>query len=122
LLESTLALLSFAVLLGGIMELGFTGMVSNTLAFAAQRAARYASVRGASSGHAASLSDVQGVAQEYASPLNTGSMTVAVTWIPDKNPGSTVEVVTSYSFRPAILPLSGSPLTLKWTARQTVVQ
>lgn len=122
LIESTLVLLSFAVLLGGIMEVGFTGMVSNSVSFAAQRAARYASVRGSSSGHAALTSDIQTVAQQYASPLNPSSLTVAVTWTPNNSPGSTVQVQVSYAFKPAILPLDGNALTLTGTSNQLIVQ
>lgn len=122
LIESTLVLLSFAVLLGGIMEVGFTGLVSNSISFAAQRAARYASVRGSGSGHAALATDIQTIAQQYASPLNPNSLTVAVTWTPNNSPGSTVQVQVSYAFKPAILPLDGNALTLTGTSSQLIVQ
>jgi Flp pilus assembly protein TadG len=122
LVESTFALASFAVLLAGIMEIGFTGFVANSLTFAAQFAARYASLCGSASGHPATTANVQAVAQSYAAPLTAGSVTVNVTWTPDNNPGSTVEVQVLYSFKPSIMPLDGGVLTLQSTARRTIVQ
>ncbi|HYW47765.1 MAG TPA: TadE family protein [Bryobacteraceae bacterium] len=122
LIESALTLASFAILMAGIMELGFTGLVSNSISFAAQRAARYASVRGSASGHPAAVSDIQATAQQYASPLNPIDLTVTVTWTPNNNPGSLVEVDVSYSFTPTLLPLSATALTLKSKARQAIVQ
>ena len=122
LVESALALASFAILLAGIMEVCLALFVANFVTFAAQRAARYASVRGSASGHAASLADVQGVAQQNAAPLSAGSVTINVTWTPDNKPGSTVQVQVSFAFKPSILPLDGNALTLQSTARQTIVQ
>jgi Flp pilus assembly protein TadG len=117
-----MVLLSFAVLMGGMMEVGIAGLISNSVSFAAQRAARYASVRGSASGHAASAADIQTIAQQYAAPLSTSAITVSVTWTPNNAPGSTVQVVVSYAIRPAFLPVSAGALTLAGTARQIVVQ
>ena len=122
LIESTMVLLSFVVLMGGMMEVGFTGLISNSVSFAAQRAARYASVRGSASGHAATAADIQTIARQYATPLNTNALTVTVTWTPNNSPGSTVQVAVSYAITPVFLPLAGGPLTLTGTARQLVVQ
>ncbi len=122
LVESAFALTSFAVLLAGIMEVAFTGFVANSVTFAAQRAARYASVRGSASGHPAATADVQSVGQACATPLTAGWVKVNVTWIPDNNPGSTVQVQVVYSFKPSIMPIDRGILTLQSTARQTIVQ
>jgi len=122
LVESALALTSWSILMAGIMELGFTGLISNSVSFAAQRAARYASVRGRTSGHAASTADIQSIANQAAAPISAGMLTVTVTWTPDNNPGSTVQVKVACSVKPALLPLSATPLTLRSTAAQTVVQ
>jgi len=122
LIESTLVLLSFAVFLGGIMEVGFAGMAANAVAFAAQRAARWASVRGSASGHVASLADVQNIAKQYATPLNPSSVSVSVTWPGNKSPNTLVQVVVSYPITPVFLPLTGGPLTLTATACQNIVQ
>jgi Flp pilus assembly protein TadG len=120
--ESALAMLVFAVLVAGVMELGLVLFVSNSIAFAAQRAARYASIRGNASGHPATVGDIQANAQSYATPLANGALSVAVSWTPNNTPGSTVQVSVSYSIRPLLLPLSPGMLTLQSTARQTIAQ
>ena len=122
LVESALAILVFAILLVGIMDLGFTGFVVNSVTFAAQRAARYASVRGSGSGHAATASDIQAIAQEYAAPLAATALTVQVSWTPNNNPGSTVRVQVSFTFTPALVSLSAGPWTLQGTASQAITQ
>ena len=122
LIESAFALLVFGILTAGIMELGLTGFISNSISFAAQRAARYAAVRGSASGHAATIADVQATAVSYAAPLNLTPPDVTVSWTPNNNPGGTVEVTVSYSVRPMMLPVSSSVLTLQSTARQSITQ
>ena len=121
-IESALAMLVFIVLVAGIMEIGLTLFVSSSIGFAAQRAARFASVRGNRSGHPASVADIQQTARSYAAPLSSGGVNVTVTWTPDNSPGSTVLVKVSYSIAPLILPLSGGVLTLEGKARQIVAQ
>jgi Flp pilus assembly protein TadG len=121
-IESALALLVFAVLMAGVMEIGLTLFISNSLAFAAQRAARYASVRGGASGHPASAADIRATALAYAAPLNPEGITVTVTWSPNNNAGGTVLVKVSYAIRPMLLPLAASIVTLESSARQTVTQ
>jgi Flp pilus assembly protein TadG len=123
LMEGTLALWTLAILVAGIMEVGFAGMVANSLEFAAQRAARYASVRGSSSGHPAQVADIQSVAQQYATPLNPATLTVAVSWNPpNNNPGSVVQVQTGYSIVPTILPLDAGAMKFQATAKQIILQ
>ena len=121
-IESALALMVLAILMAGIMELGLVGLISNSVAFAAQRATRYASVRGSSSGHPATVADIQATALSYASPLDTAALTVTVTWTPNNNPGSTVLVKVSYAIKPLVMPLDSGVLTLQSTARQTITQ
>jgi Flp pilus assembly protein TadG len=119
--ESALAVLSFALLMLGIMEFGLAGMISNSVAFAAETAARYASVHGSSSLAPATQSAVQAVAQSYAAPLGAGALTVTVTWNPNNNPGSTVTVKVSCGMSPLLLGPSGG-LTLQGAATQTISQ
>jgi Flp pilus assembly protein TadG len=121
LVESALALLSFAVLMAGIMEAGFLMFAANAVTFAAQRTARYASVCGSSSGRPMVTQDVQTMAQNNAAPL-TG-VTANVTWSdPGHVPGSTIKVQVVYSIKPEILPIDGSILTLQSTSLATIVQ
>jgi Flp pilus assembly protein TadG len=120
--EGALVWMVFAVLLAGIMELGVIGFAANAVTFAAHRAARFASVRGSTSGHAASVPEIQSTATAYAAPLNSSNLTVSVSWIPDNQPGNSVQVTVAYSIRPAVMPLSANPLTLRATARARIVQ
>ena len=122
LVESALALAAFAVLLAGIMETSFVLLVANSITFAAERAARYASLSGSKSGHPAAATDIQNVAKAYAAPLSAGALTTNVTWTPDNHPGSTVQVRVSFSFQSQMLPLAGRLLTLQSTARNIIVQ
>jgi Flp pilus assembly protein TadG len=120
--EGAMAFLVFAVMLAGIMELGLIGLATNSVSFAAQRAARFAAVRGSASGHAATTANIRASALGYAAPLDSASLTVTVTWTPDNHPGSTVQVAVAYAFQPSILPVSAGILNIRSTARQTITQ
>lgn len=121
LVESALVFLVFAVLMAGIMELGVVGFASNSVAYAAHRAARFASLRGGASGHPAGIADIQASATSAAAPLNPLNLNVAVQWLPNNHAGSSVQVTVSYAIRPAILPLSNTALTLQSVARARIV-
>jgi Flp pilus assembly protein TadG len=120
--ESALVFLVLSILLAGIMELGVVGFASNAVAFAAHRAARYGSVRGGASGHPATVAEIQSTAAAYAAPLNASNLNVSVSWIPNNQPGNSVQVTVAYTIRPAVLPLSATPLVLRSTARSRIVQ
>ena len=109
LIEFAIAALLFFSLLFGIMEFGRAIWIYGTTAHAAREGARYAIVRGAESGRAASASDVatyvQGVlAGMQCSPANT-------TWSPDNKPGSVVTVQVNCPFSPAYAVLPAITLT-----------
>jgi Flp pilus assembly protein TadG len=121
-IEGALVFMVFAILVAGIMELGVLGFAANAVTFAAHRAARFASLRGSTSGHVATAADIRAVANSYASPLSSSSLTVDVTWLPNNAPGNSVEVAVTYTVRPTVLPLAAHPLSLRSTARQRIVQ
>jgi Flp pilus assembly protein TadG len=121
-IESALVFMVFAVMMAGIMELGVIGFAGNSVAFAAHRAARFGSLRGAASGHPATVADIQASATAYAAPLNPANVQVSVTWLPDNQPGSSVQVTVAFAIQPAVLPISATPLTLRSTARARIVQ
>jgi Flp pilus assembly protein TadG len=122
LIESSIVAVVFLLLLTGIMEFGRLGLAYNEVSFAAQCAARYASVRGSSSGHPAAAADVQTAAKVYTGALDNTKVTVATTWIPDNNPGSTVQVKVSYNFATALVPLAATTLPVQTTARAIITQ
>lgn len=120
--EAALVFLVFAVLLAGIMELGLIGFAGNAVTFAAHRAARFASLRGSTSGHPATAADIRAIAVDYAAPLNGSNVTVTVTWLSDNAPGSSVEVTVAYAIRPSVLPIYATTLSLRSTARHRITQ
>jgi Flp pilus assembly protein TadG len=122
LVEGALVFLVFAILMAGIMELGVVGFAANSVSFAAHRAARFGSLRGGASGRPASISEIQASATSAAAPLNALNLNVAVAWLPDNQPGSSVQVTVSYGIRPALLPLSRTILTIQSVARAWIVQ
>jgi Flp pilus assembly protein TadG len=121
-IEGALVFLVFSILLAGTMELGVVGFAGNAVTFAAHRAARFAAVRGSTSGHAATLADIQASALANASPLDPANLTVSVAWLPDNSPGSSVEVTLVYALRPALLPLANHALRLQSNARERITQ
>jgi len=120
--ESALVTTVFLILLMGIADFGRMGFAYNSIAFAAHRAARWASTRGSSSGHAAALADVQAEAQANLTALDNTQLTVGVTWTPNNNPGSTVQVQLTYNFKPLLIPISSTKLKLKSTSAQIIIQ
>jgi Flp pilus assembly protein TadG len=122
LLESALVFSVFLILLAGIMEFAVVGFAFNSVTFAAHRAARFATLRGSSSGHPASLSDVQAEAQACIHALDPAAVTVTVTWSPDNHPGSSVDVIVTYGLKSGLVPVSAGVLTLKSHSSQIILQ
>jgi Flp pilus assembly protein TadG len=122
LIESALATTVFLILIAGIMEFGILGFANNSISFAAQRAARFAAVRGSASGHPASEADIRAEALANIAALDHAALNVSVVWSPDNRPGGTVTVTVTYVVQPALLPYSGAALTLKGASRLLVTQ
>jgi Flp pilus assembly protein TadG len=120
--ESALVGTLFLLLLVSIMEFGRLGYAYNSVSFAAHRAARFAAVRGSTSGHPASAADVNAEAQSLMVALDNANLSVTTTWTPDNHPGSTVQVRVAYGFRTLLVPLSSSLMTLATTSKQVVTQ
>jgi Flp pilus assembly protein TadG len=120
--ESALVLLVYAVMVAGIMELGVVGFAVNAVSFGAHRAARYAAVRGSSVASPATAAQITTSAKGYAAPLSAAGLTVVVSWSPNNNPGSTVQVKVSFSFAPTFLPVDAGALTIQTTACELIAQ
>ncbi|HUB77365.1 MAG TPA: TadE family protein [Bryobacteraceae bacterium] len=121
-LEGALVMTTFVILLIGAMDFGRLGFAYSSITFAAHQAARFAATNGSSSGHAATAANVQSSANSNLLGLNPGSLTVLVTWSPNNNPGSQVQVQVSYGFQPLVVPISSSAVTLRSTAVDTITQ
>jgi Flp pilus assembly protein TadG len=98
--ESALVFALFVFIVFGIMDFGRLVFAFNFVAYAAREGTRYASVRGASSGHAAQASDVKTYVAGQAVALDSSKLTVNTTWSPNNQPGSTVKVNVSYTYQP----------------------
>lgn len=120
--ESALVMLVYVAMMAGIMELGLVGFAVNAVSFAAHRAARYAAVRGSSTGSPATAAQITTSAKGYAAPLSAAGLTVAASWSPNNNPGSTVQVKVSYNFAPTFLPVDTKVLTIQTTACEIIAQ
>jgi hypothetical protein len=79
---------------------------------------RYAIVRGAESGRAATESDVEVYVQSRAHGMPATDVGVTTIWKPDNKPGSVVEVKVDIPFR-TILPML-SDMTLTSTAQMVI--
>jgi Flp pilus assembly protein TadG len=117
--ESAMVFMVFVVLIAGIMHLGLIGLAINSVTYAARRAARFGATRGSSSGHAATEADIRASARASAAPLHSADVSVTVTWTPNNSPGSTLQVMVSYNIAPFVI---RTPITLRSTARQRIVQ
>jgi Flp pilus assembly protein TadG len=121
-LEGALVMTTFVILLVGSMDFGRLGFAYSSVTYAAHQAARFAATNGSASGHAASVATIQTNADSNLLGLNASQLTVSVTWTPNNNPGSQVQVVVSYGFRPLVIPISSTSLTLKSTAVDVITQ
>jgi Flp pilus assembly protein TadG len=121
-LEGALVMTTFVIILIGCMDFGRLGFTYNSVTYAAHQAARFAATNGSGSGHAASVATIQANADNNLIGLSATGLTVAVTWIPNNNPGSQVQVVVSYSFKPLVVPITSSSLVLKSTAVDIITQ
>ena len=122
LVESAVVATGFVIFLAGVMEFGRIGFAYNEVSFAAQRAARFAAVRGSTSGHPASSTDVQNEALVYSVALDTTKLTVTTTWTPDNKPGSSVKVKVAYNFVTPLVPISKATIALQATAQEVITQ
>jgi Flp pilus assembly protein TadG len=93
--EFAIASTVFVVILLGILEFGFAAWAKNSVAADAREGARYAMVRGTTSGRIATTDSVSNYVK---SKTNLGnSIVVVTTWNPDNTPGSTVTVKVRYA-------------------------
>ena len=122
LLESALVFTTFTIVMVGVMDFGRLGYTYNSVAYAAHQAARYAATNGSASGHAASVATIQSNAESNLVGLSATGLTVSVTWTPNNNPGSQVQVAVSYRFQPLLVPISSTALTLTSTAVDVILQ
>jgi Flp pilus assembly protein TadG len=85
-----------AVLLLGIIEFGLAAWQRNSVAADVREGARYAAVRGTTSGRTATEDSVTKYVKTKTS-LDSSGLRVNPTWSPDKRPGATVTVRVAHN-------------------------
>jgi len=123
--EMALCLLGFLMLTMGAMDFGWAIYAYNFCSFAAQDAARWASVHGSLSASPATVTDVQNYVQNQAVGLTPSLLTTTPCWSGDcgetapaageNTPGSSVQVTVLYQ----VQPLSGLGITNAFNVSST---
>lgn len=98
--ELAVSIMAFLLLTFGAMEFGMAVYAYNFCSYAAQDAARWASVHGSQSSTPATQDSVAAFVQSEAVALTPSLLTTTTTWTPDNNPGSTVKVTVAYLVKP----------------------
>lgn len=100
LLEGGLVLLTFLLILFGIIDFSRAVYTHNSAQFAAREGCRWASVRGSGSGNVATANDISTYAKSLMPGVFGQDVTVTTTWAPDNKAGSTVTVRVVAEFTP----------------------
>jgi Flp pilus assembly protein TadG len=123
LVEFALASVVFFMTIFGIIEFGRAVWEYNIVASLAKDGARYASLRGSTSGAAVSSDNVQTYLRTHDFGLNVSAV---ATWpdggTPSNGPGKTVQVHVTRTFTPLTLLIPHIPLTLQSTAQVTIAR
>jgi Flp pilus assembly protein TadG len=120
LVETALVTIPFFTLILGIIACGYLVFTYDSVAFAAQQGARWASVRGSTSGVAATAASVQAYVNGQAPGLVSASLNVKTVWSPDNKPGSTVTVQVTYTAVPLSTLSLPNTLTIGSSSSTTV--
>jgi Flp pilus assembly protein TadG len=120
LVEAALVTVPFFMLILGIIASGYLVFTYDTLAFAAQRGVRWASVRGSTSGMTATAAAIQDYVTGQAPGLAPASLNVQTVWSPDNKPGSTVTVQVTYTAVPLSTLSLPQTLTLSSSSSTTI--
>jgi Flp pilus assembly protein TadG len=105
----------------GAVELGRVVWAQASINHAVKETARFAAVRGAASGAAATEDQLQAMALQLAE-LPASTLIPAVIWNPDNFPGGVVTVQLQHTFSPMALPFGPDSFTFSSTASMTIVR
>jgi len=113
---TAVVLLMFAAIQGSLLA-GARGSV----AFAAEQAARFASLRGAGSGAPAGARQIENFIRGQVPGLDPARLKVTAEWLPDNRPGSRVRVRAEYS-APLLLSAGVPSVKLASTSAMVISQ
>jgi len=117
--EFAMIVLPAITLIFGIISFGMPIDTWSFLSNAARDAVRYAIVHGSKSSSPATTTDIQNYVRNEAHGLTPSAITVSTSWNPNNNPGSTVKVQVSYTFRP-FYPFNSVSLPLTSSAQMVI--
>jgi Flp pilus assembly protein TadG len=120
LVETALVTIPFFTLILGIIACAYLVFTYESVTFGAQQGARWASVRGSTSGMAATDASVQAYVTGQTPGLAPGALHVQTTWSPDNKPGGTVTVQVTYTAVPLSTLSLPKKLTLSSSSSTTV--
>ena len=114
--ELSLVVMVFFILIVGLMDVGRAVWASNTITAVARDATRHAIVHGDRSPAPADASDIQ----DYVTGRLPGlsGVTVSTVWDPDNSQGSMVTVTVQYPYQPIIALFA--PVTLSATSEMAI--
>jgi Flp pilus assembly protein TadG len=119
--EFALLITPFLMVTFGIIELGIYSMEQQALLESVHAGVRYAVVHGAKSSSPATTSSLQTLVQNGSTVLTPSLVSVTVTFSPNNNPGSTVEIVATYPWSTVVPLLKLSAATIKATSVSTIL-
>jgi Flp pilus assembly protein TadG len=126
LVEFSLTIIVFMVLVLAVVDVGRAVWNYNTLASATREGTRFAIVHGSNastpSGPSSNDAKVNAAVAKYASGLNSANLTTTSTWLDGSNAaGSRVKVTTTYKFSSIFSSLLGiSPFTMTSSSTMTI--
>jgi Flp pilus assembly protein TadG len=120
-IEAAFTLPLVMVLTFGAVEMGRAVSAQANINHAVKETARFAAVRGAASGAAATESQLEAMAVQLAE-LPAYTLVPTVSWNPDKVPGGVVTVELLHTFTPITLPFASDSFTFSSTASMTIVR
>ncbi len=119
--EFALISICYIVMLLGLMEIGLYVADQQDLMSAVHSTGRYAIVHGSSSSSPASATSLEQMVGNKLVLVNSSAVTATASFSPNNNPGSTVTITASYTWKP-IVPLLHLPnATISATSAATIL-
>jgi Flp pilus assembly protein TadG len=122
LVESAFAFLVLFLLVFGIIEYARLMYAYNFVAYAAQRAVRWASVRSSTATTPATTTNIESYVDSLTVGLADTSVTSTTTWTPNNQVGSTVQVEVAYTHTKLLYLVLRSNVPVKGKAQMVIVQ
>ena len=122
--ESALVFLGFMFLILGIEEFGRMVFAFNFVSEAATEGARWASVRGSTTCPASNPGTnaaLTSYVDQWASGLNTASVSVSISCTPNSTPGSNVQVSVSYAWTSIVGKIVPSAITFSDSSKMIIL-